>query len=230
MEQPIIDPPIPLVGPIGGRFSPGKVIRIKGAVPSIANRFDINLQCGPQTAPRDDIVLQIAVRILDGFIALNSLQNGIWDDELKGHTQPIKRADHFEMVIVCDFNKFMVSINDQLVCDYPQRIHYDRITHLVIEGEVTVAEISDGSQASGKPPSYSEVVNVPPYPQDLSATSPPTHNSATVTVTSDSSPTAPELIPLTGAELNAPLSKPVEDILSGNYDWNYYRWTFCKVN
>ena len=148
MEQPILDPPIPYIGPVvGGRFSPGKVIRIQGVVPGVAYRFDVNLQCGPEISPRDDIALQVAVRILDGFIAINSLQNGIWGEEVQRNTQPIKRAERFEMIIMCDFNKYKVVINGLPFCDFPQRIHYDCITHLTIEGDVSIIQILYGSQS-----------------------------------------------------------------------------------
>lgn len=145
MEQSIRDPEIPYVGALGGRFTPGKTIRIQGAVPGIAYKFDINLQCGPQTVPRDDIALQISVRILDGFIAINTLQAGVWGEEFQSFTQPIKRANHFEVTIMCDFNKYKIAINGQPFQDFPQRMHYDCITHLTIDGDVTINEILYGS-------------------------------------------------------------------------------------
>lgn len=189
MEEAIRDPSIPYVGVVAGRFTPGKIIRIQGAVPGIAYRFDINLQCGPETRPRDDIAMHISVRFLDGFIAMNSLHNGVWGEVIKGNTQPVKRAEQFEILIMCDFNQYKVVINDQLFYDFPQRIHYDLVSYLTIEGDVTINNITYGSQNSlptlprsgpvpvlrrpidndfeivnaPPPPSYSEVVhNLPP--------------------------------------------------------------------
>lgn len=71
-------------------------------------RFNINLQCGSQTTPQDDIAIQIAVKILDGYVALNSLQNGIWDEEQRNLTLQIKRAEKFEIILKCEFSQYKV--------------------------------------------------------------------------------------------------------------------------
>uniref|UniRef100_A0A1Y1KR01 Galectin n=1 Tax=Photinus pyralis TaxID=7054 RepID=A0A1Y1KR01_PHOPY len=235
MEEPIRDPSIPYVGVIAGRFTPGKIIRIQGAVPGIAYRFDINLQCGPETRPRDDIAMHLSVRFLDGFIAMNSLQNGIWGEVVHGNTQPVKRAEQFEILIMCDFNKYKIVINDQLFYDFPQRIHYDSISYLTIEGDVTIANITYGSQNSlptlprpgpvpvirrppdndfeivngpdhSQPPSYSEVVhNLPPKGQPYPMKSSPYNPGMTAPY-----PTASSSFPSPSApNLTLPAGMPV---------------------
>ncbi|KAF2897132.1 hypothetical protein ILUMI_09053, partial [Ignelater luminosus] len=106
MIKSIIDPPVPYIGPMPTAINPGKLIRIQGTVPAIAYRFNINLQCGPETSPQDDIALGIAVKVLESFITLNSLQYGIWGERQHMLTSPIKCSERFEIVLVCDFNHF----------------------------------------------------------------------------------------------------------------------------
>lgn len=69
-------------------------------------RFDIYLK----SIPQNDNILQLSVRILDGYIAINSLENGIPGEEQLGETLPIKRAQGFEILILCDTDKYKVII------------------------------------------------------------------------------------------------------------------------
>ncbi|KAF2889240.1 hypothetical protein ILUMI_16933, partial [Ignelater luminosus] len=151
MNRPIFDPPVPYIGSIQSRFIPGRIIRIQGTVPAVAYRFNINLQCGPQTTPQDDIALQVSVRMLDGYIALNSLQHSVWDEEQRNLTLPIKRAERFEIILLCEFNQYKVAINGHHYCEFPQRIHYDRISHLAIDGDVSIIQVSYESATPSGP-------------------------------------------------------------------------------
>ncbi|KAF2898415.1 hypothetical protein ILUMI_07762 [Ignelater luminosus] len=165
MDEPIFDPPIPYIGPIQTRFIPGKVIKIQGTVPAVAYRFNINLQCGSQTSPQDDIAIQIAVKVLDGYIGLNSLQNSIWGEEQLNLTLQIKRAEKFEIILKCEFSQYKITINGTHHCEFPQRIHYDQISHLAIDGDVSIIQISyehdssSGSVDGPKAPLIDELQN-----------------------------------------------------------------------
>ncbi|KAF2898414.1 hypothetical protein ILUMI_07761 [Ignelater luminosus] len=142
MDTPIFNPSVPYVGPIEARFTPGNIIKIQGTVSSIANRFNINLQCGPKTSPQDDIALQVSIRLLDGYIALNSLQHGVWDEEQRSIRLPVKCGERFKISLICEFNQYKVDINKQHYYEFPQRILYDCITHLAIDGDVSIIQIS----------------------------------------------------------------------------------------
>ncbi|KAF2888344.1 hypothetical protein ILUMI_17829 [Ignelater luminosus] len=111
MNNSIIDPGIPYIGPIRTKLIPGSTITIEGTVPSAAYEFNINLQCGSQTTPQDDIAIQITVKLLDGYIALNSLENGVWGVEQRMLSLPIKRAEKFHVVLLCGLSRFTVCIS-----------------------------------------------------------------------------------------------------------------------
>lgn len=56
-----------------------------------------------------------------------------------------------------------VIINSQHYCDFPQRIHYDDITHLVIDGDVIISKIAyETASKPIKPKRGSIPANTPP--------------------------------------------------------------------
>lgn len=143
MEKPIFDPVVPYIGPIyGGNFVPGKTVIIQGTSPGAAYRFNINLRCVSENNPQDDVALHFGVHILDGLSVLNSLENGTWGEELRVANLPIQRAQKFDIIIRCEADKFMIALNGQHFAEFRHRIPYERITHLAIDGDVTIIQIS----------------------------------------------------------------------------------------
>ncbi|KAF2889288.1 hypothetical protein ILUMI_16885, partial [Ignelater luminosus] len=143
------------------------------------SRFNINLQCGPQTAPQDDIALHMSVRLLEGHVVLNSLQHGIWNEEQRNLALPIKRAERFEIILTCEFNHYKVAINGRHYCEFPQQIHYDRVSHLAIDGDVSIVQISyESSTFAGIGGASSS--NVPPVKNPAASTKmqPPSYEAA----------------------------------------------------
>nr|CAD7425770.1 unnamed protein product [Timema monikensis] len=118
------------------------MVRIQGTVPALASRFSINLQCGPNVAPRDDIALHVSARFHENVISRNSLHGLNWGpDELTGH-MPLARAQGFEIIILCEPESYKIAINGQ---------HY---THISIDGDVMVSliQFEGGSQGFAPPP------------------------------------------------------------------------------
>ncbi|KAF2897130.1 hypothetical protein ILUMI_09051 [Ignelater luminosus] len=66
-------------------------------------------------------------------------------------TSPIKCSERFEIVLVCDFNHFKVIINERHSCKFLERIHYDRISHLAIDGDVSIIKISYETNSPNRP-------------------------------------------------------------------------------
>jgi len=76
----------------------------------ICCRFAINLQCGPNTSPRDDIALHVAPRFIENYITRNSLQNMVWGVEENHGYMPLTRGQGFEIMILCNPSHYNVSI------------------------------------------------------------------------------------------------------------------------
>lgn len=138
---PTYNPGIPYVGIIDGGFHPGKMVRIQGSVLPAANRFAINLQCGPKTSPRDDIALHVAPRFNASYITRNSLQNMVWGAEENHGYMPLACGQGFEIIILCDPSHYKIAVNGQHYTEFGHRIPYQRVSYLAIDGDVTVSLI-----------------------------------------------------------------------------------------
>lgn len=71
-------------------------------------RFNINLQCGPNLSPRDDLALHLSVRIIEGCIARNTLDKQMWGDEQTQGYNPIAPGQQFEILILSDQSSYKV--------------------------------------------------------------------------------------------------------------------------
>lgn len=72
-------------------------------------RFAINLQCGPNTNPRDDIALHLSPRFMENYVMRSSLQNQSWGGEENHGSMPLSRGQNFEIIILCDPAHFKVN-------------------------------------------------------------------------------------------------------------------------
>ena len=77
----------------------------------IVSRFAINLQCGPNTNPRDDLALHFNVIMLERVIVRNSLIMGQWGQEERHcPTFPFLPGQGFEIVILADSHHYKVKL------------------------------------------------------------------------------------------------------------------------
>ncbi|XP_063895265.1 galectin-5 isoform X1 [Helicoverpa armigera] len=128
----IYDHDLPCVHKIAVDITNGSKIRIQGSIPRDAHRFWIDLQCSV------DVAIHISPRFDEMEIVRNTFTAGAWGKEERRGGMPLCRGDPFDMLIECDEVSFMVSINGQHFCKYIHRIPYDRITHLVVFGDVKI--------------------------------------------------------------------------------------------
>ncbi|XP_044745819.1 galectin-7-like isoform X3 [Coccinella septempunctata] len=169
MAAPIVNPPTPFTTIIPGGFFPGKMIRIRGFAPMHGQRFDINLQTGPGgEIAGEDVALHASVRLTEGYIARNTFQGGCWQEELGDGGMPIQLGQRFEFLLLCEAFDYKIAVNGQHFCSFPPRVPYNRITHLLIEGDVQLEMISwEGSGASAppmnEPPKYGDAIAPPQY-------------------------------------------------------------------
>ncbi|XP_021923647.1 galectin-4-like isoform X2 [Zootermopsis nevadensis] len=142
---------LPYIGIVDGGFHPGKLVRIQGTVLPSANRFSINLQCGPNVSPRDDIAIHVSPRFNENYIARNSLQNVAWGIEENHGPMPLARGQGFEIIILCEPTHYKIAVNGQHYAEYGHRIPYQRVTYLAIDGDVTISLINyeGGSRVPG---------------------------------------------------------------------------------
>lgn len=74
------------------------------------HRFAINLQCGPNTNPRDDLALHINARLMERVLVRNSLIMGQWGQEDRHSPSfPFLPGQGFEIVILADSHHYKVS-------------------------------------------------------------------------------------------------------------------------
>ncbi|KAG5882586.1 hypothetical protein JTB14_030135 [Gonioctena quinquepunctata] len=142
MVAPIVKPEVPYNGEIPGGLESGRMCRIQGVTHPEADRFNINFQVGPNDSPRDDTALHISVRLNQGYIARNSYQDGEWGNEQGNLDLPIGTAQSWEIIILVDHNDYKVAINGQHFCEFPHRIPINKVTHLLIDGDVSITLIS----------------------------------------------------------------------------------------
>ncbi|CAB3373861.1 Hypothetical predicted protein [Cloeon dipterum] len=161
---------IPHVCPIeGGGLTPGKMMKLHGSSPATATRFAINIQAGPNLNPRDDIVLHISAIFPENAVSRASYQSGMWGPEEKTPSLPFARGQPFDIIIMCDSECFKIAINGQHFAEFIHRMPYQKATHVVVEGDITISRISWEGGFGGAPGGFAPPVSAPgapgiPYP------------------------------------------------------------------
>ncbi|KAK2575746.1 hypothetical protein KPH14_003636 [Odynerus spinipes] len=158
------NPEIPYVGAVEGGLVPGKMVRIRGKVPINAVRFAVNYQLGPGLNPRDDIAVHISPRFPEGVITRNHIESMAWGANEDEGPMLIQPDQEFEMIILCDHSSYKIAINGRHFAEFAHRLPYQKVTYLVIDGDVEVYSISYENVPIGGvsvSPSMS-VPNVPP--------------------------------------------------------------------
>ncbi|XP_076749508.1 uncharacterized protein LOC143422617 [Xylocopa sonorina] len=162
-SEPILNPPIPYVGAVEGGLVPGKMVKISGKVPPDAVRFAVNYQLGPTLNPRDDIAIHISPRFPEGFVTRNHIVSMTWGVEENNGPMWIQPGQEFQIFVLCDYNCYKIAINGKHFTEFVHRLPYEKVTHLVIDGDVEVQFISYETVPID-PVSSSKPVNVPDVP------------------------------------------------------------------
>ncbi|RZF43095.1 hypothetical protein LSTR_LSTR001273 [Laodelphax striatellus] len=183
MSHNIHNPVVPYIGPIAGPLSPGRTITIRGNVFPNCNRFAINLQNGPNVYPRDDVALHIGVDFLRNCIVRNNIQKMNWGPEETDGGFPFVRGSLFDIAICCEAMHYRILVSGQHFCTFEHRMVFHRVSHLAVDGEISLTSIDYMSSVQCPPPYPGPL---PPYPTSpLSPFSPhPTSYPMTNQVTS----------------------------------------------
>ncbi|KAK8779445.1 hypothetical protein V5799_019212 [Amblyomma americanum] len=155
MTFPIYNPPLPYVGPIpGGVLSVGTLIRIQGTPHHTARCFAINLQCGPNMHPRDDIALHLSpVFSPPPRIVRNSIQTQQWGpEESHGDPFPLVAGQSYEILVLVEHDHYKIAINSRHYAEFRHRIPLHRVTHLTMDGDTTVSLVQFEGSPSMAPP------------------------------------------------------------------------------
>lgn len=173
-NSPVVNPEIPYVGKIEGGLRAGTMVKIQGKVPPQAVRFAINYQLGPTLNPRDDIAIHVSPRFPEGFVTRNHIESMSWGMEENAGPLWILPGQEFEVLILCDYHCYKIAINGRHFTEFAHRLPFIKVTHLVIDGDVEIHNISyeqvsvEPSKSPGTAPDDVQSANFgPPAPGGL---------------------------------------------------------------
>ncbi|XP_042897554.1 galectin-4 isoform X2 [Parasteatoda tepidariorum] len=143
MDSNIYNPSIPFIGPLPGSLQSGNLIKISGTVPSGASCFSINLQNGSNGIQRNDIALHLSpVFSSPPRVVRNSLENQNWGpEESHGPPFPFSSCQSFEIFILVEPDHFKIAVNGQHFTEFNYRLPLEKISHIGIDGDVTISSI-----------------------------------------------------------------------------------------
>lgn len=79
------------------------------------HRFTINLQCGPNVNPRDDLALHLSIRVPERVVVRNTLTMGQWGTEERQGGFPFVAGQGFEVLLLSDTNHYKVNSDVHLI-------------------------------------------------------------------------------------------------------------------
>lgn len=78
------------------------------------HRFSINLQCGPNTSPRDDVALHLTADFTRRLFLRNSIHSMSWGMEENQGGMPLHPGQQFHITIVIEASQFTVRLRTSL--------------------------------------------------------------------------------------------------------------------
>ncbi|XP_012286911.1 collagen alpha-1(III) chain [Orussus abietinus] len=163
-SSPVLNPEIPYVGDVEGGLFPGKMVKIQGKVPPEAVRFAINYQLGPNLNPRDDIAIHVSPRFPEGFITRNHIEGMSWGPEENEGPLIIQPGQRFEIIILCEQHCYKIAVNGNHFTEFRHRLPFQKVSHLIIDGDVEVTSIFYEIIPVGPPRSPRDATPVPDVP------------------------------------------------------------------
>ncbi|KDR11313.1 tectonin beta-propeller repeat-containing protein isoform X6 [Zootermopsis nevadensis] len=125
-------------------FPPGTILTVQGCVTDDCNRFSINLQC-PSISQRHknetDIMLHFNPRFMEAVIVRNSMLCGEWGTEEKEGEMVFKQGTEFTIDIYCQDDCFKICVDGNLYTYYVHRQKPHNITHVGINGGVSLNKV-----------------------------------------------------------------------------------------
>ncbi|XP_050442338.1 galectin-4 isoform X2 [Adelges cooleyi] len=142
-QVPFSNPPMPFIGPIQNGLRQGTVITVDGVSFPTTNRVCVNLQVGPNVAPRDAVALHVALDFSRNLIVRNSIQGQNWGVE-ESHGPPVSliKGQPFKLDIFCDVSDYKIAYNGFHYTEMKHRMPFQSVYYLAIDGEAQLHNIS----------------------------------------------------------------------------------------
>ncbi|KAJ9585855.1 hypothetical protein L9F63_020497, partial [Diploptera punctata] len=125
-------------------FPPGTRLTIQGCTHDDCDRFSINLQC-PSISQRHknetDILFHFNPRFKEDVVVRNSKLCGEWGSEERGGDMVLKRGAEFTIEIQSQEDSFTVNIDGNFYTYYQHRQKPHNVTHVAINGEVSLNKV-----------------------------------------------------------------------------------------
>uniref|UniRef100_A0A3Q2QSP7 Galectin n=1 Tax=Fundulus heteroclitus TaxID=8078 RepID=A0A3Q2QSP7_FUNHE len=141
-RQVFSNPSIPFAGTILGSLLPGEMVLIQGSVPSGADRFQVDFQCGSSIKPRADVLFHFNPRFKKSRIVCNTLEKEHWGREEILYQMPFRVKAAFELIILVLKDKYKVAVNGAHVLEYKHRLDLGRVDTICISGSVRVQTVT----------------------------------------------------------------------------------------
>ena len=117
------------------------MIRVQGRIHPTAQRFAINLQCGPNTEPRDNIAIHFSPQFDSRKVVRNSLQNLMWGPEESIGYFPFSPGQPFEVILLCEASHFKIAVNEAHYTEFEHRMAYQNISHITVDGDLDLTAV-----------------------------------------------------------------------------------------
>ncbi|XP_047678593.1 uncharacterized protein LOC113650789 isoform X2 [Tachysurus fulvidraco] len=135
LENPVIQPKIPYIGPISGGIKPGMALFIQGTINPSGYQVSVDFKLGEKKT--DAIPFTFNPRI-GQYVYMNTFLNGIWGKEQLVVDKPFTKGGTFCILIVVRSDCFQVLVNGWGHCTYTHRMYLGKITTLSIWGDVCI--------------------------------------------------------------------------------------------
>ncbi|KAF5284649.1 hypothetical protein FQR65_LT13480 [Abscondita terminalis] len=113
--------------------------------------FSIGLFCGHDATVQEDAALHVCFNLLTNNAIVGGLKAGASDKECLISGIPFDLGETFDVHISFDRDNYIVFVNSNKYCEYPQYVSYDKITFLVIKGDVVIEGLTFETQFNSTP-------------------------------------------------------------------------------
>lgn len=142
---------------IPGHMKVGDMAFIRGTPPQGAEKFVVNVQCGP--GKMDDITFHINPQFPKGAVVRNSRLDEQWGQEETNGSMPFTEDQPFDLIIAASSLGYHTWVDGKEFADFTHRQDINTATTLFIEGDLNCERIVIDSAQCHLPPPCDNNVN-----------------------------------------------------------------------